>query len=162
MARLLNTYQLWLDDLYPRAKFADGLSLIEKLGHKKRVQSMRREWIDEGKPRVIEEPEEETPALAATTGSVDAPHILHDEANTSVLDHTEAVMSGALPTAGSNEPLERDGPEEDELDALLAEDGAAGREPYSIFGTGIQLPRSEPPDKQDFDDEEEAMAGMEW
>lgn len=44
-------YQLWLDDLYPRAKFGDGLAIIEKLGHTKRMQTMRREWINEGKPR---------------------------------------------------------------------------------------------------------------
>ena len=43
-------YQLWLDDLYPRAKFADGLAMIEKLGHTKRMQTMRREWINERKP----------------------------------------------------------------------------------------------------------------
>lgn len=51
VARLLNVYQLWLDDLYPRAKFADGLAIIEKLGHTKRMQTMRREWINERKPR---------------------------------------------------------------------------------------------------------------
>lgn len=51
MARLLNAFQLWLDDLYPRAKFADGLAIIEGLGHTKRMQTMRREWIQEGKPR---------------------------------------------------------------------------------------------------------------
>ena len=51
MARLLNAYQLWLDDLYPRAKFADGLAIIEKVGHTKRMQTMRREWINEGKSR---------------------------------------------------------------------------------------------------------------
>jgi replication fork protection complex subunit Csm3/Swi3 len=50
MARLLNFYQLWLDDLFPRAKFADGLAMIEKLGHSKRVQIMRKEWIGEDKP----------------------------------------------------------------------------------------------------------------
>lgn len=44
-------YQLWLDDLYPRAKFADGLTIIEKLGHTRRMQTMRREWINEGKPQ---------------------------------------------------------------------------------------------------------------
>ncbi|KAK2737119.1 chromosome segregation in meiosis- protein [Myotisia sp. PD_48] len=48
--RLLTFYQLWLDDLFPRAKFADGLSMIEKLGHTKRMQIMRKEWISEGKP----------------------------------------------------------------------------------------------------------------
>ncbi|KAE8348189.1 replication fork protection component Swi3-domain-containing protein [Aspergillus coremiiformis] len=51
-ARLLNFYQLWLDDLFPRAKLADGLSMIEKLGHHRRLQIMRREWIEEEKPRV--------------------------------------------------------------------------------------------------------------
>ncbi len=51
LTRLLNFYQLWLDDLYPRAKFADALAIIEKLGHTKRMQTMRREWINEGKPR---------------------------------------------------------------------------------------------------------------
>ncbi|PWY66405.1 chromosome segregation in meiosis protein 3 [Aspergillus heteromorphus CBS 117.55] len=50
-ARLLNFYQLWLDDLFPRAKFADGLAIIEKLGHSKHFQTMRREWIEEEKPR---------------------------------------------------------------------------------------------------------------
>ncbi|EGD92337.2 uncharacterized protein TERG_08552 [Trichophyton rubrum CBS 118892] len=48
--RLLNFYRLWLDELYPRAKFTDTLATIEKLGHSKRLQVMRREWIDEGKP----------------------------------------------------------------------------------------------------------------
>lgn len=50
LARLLNFYQLWLDDLFPRAKFADGLAIIERLGHSKRLQTMRRAWIEEEKP----------------------------------------------------------------------------------------------------------------
>ncbi len=56
-ARLLNFYQLWLDDLFPRAKFADGLAIIEKLGHSKRIQTMRREWIDEEKPSYFDDRE---------------------------------------------------------------------------------------------------------
>ena len=51
VARLLNVYQLWLDELYPRAKFADALTIIEKLGHSKRTQTMRKEWIREGGQR---------------------------------------------------------------------------------------------------------------
>ncbi|KAL4812633.1 replication fork protection component Swi3-domain-containing protein [Aspergillus spinulosporus] len=51
LARLLNFYQLWLDDLFPRAKFTDGLAMIERLGHSKRLQTMRRAWIDEEKPK---------------------------------------------------------------------------------------------------------------
>lgn len=53
-ARLLTLYQLWLDDLFPRAKFADGLAIIEKLGHSKRIQTMRREWIEEEKPKFVD------------------------------------------------------------------------------------------------------------
>lgn len=40
---------MWLDALYPRAKFADGLTIIEKLGHTKKLQSLRRDWINESK-----------------------------------------------------------------------------------------------------------------
>lgn len=49
-ARLLSFYQLWLDDLFPKAKFLDALAMVEKMGHKKRMQMMRMEWINEGKP----------------------------------------------------------------------------------------------------------------
>ncbi|PGG96945.1 replication fork protection complex subunit Csm3/Swi3 [Blastomyces parvus] len=77
--RLLNFYQLWLDDLYPRAKFADGLAMIEKLGHSKRIQIMRKEWIDEGKPRpYAADGDEETnndatqlPAFNAAAATID-------------------------------------------------------------------------------------------
>ncbi|EGE85281.1 replication fork protection complex subunit Csm3/Swi3 [Blastomyces dermatitidis ATCC 18188] len=72
--RLLNFYQLWLDDLYPRAKFADGLAMIEKLGHSKRIQIMRKEWIDEGKPRLYaadrdEETNNDTTQLPASNAA---------------------------------------------------------------------------------------------
>ncbi|KAL8990008.1 MAG: hypothetical protein Q9177_001232 [Variospora cf. flavescens] len=57
LASLLNVYQFWLDDLYPRAKFADGLAMIEKLGHSKKIQVMRRAWIKEERPH--EKPDSE-------------------------------------------------------------------------------------------------------
>ena len=50
-ARLLSFYQLWLDDLFPKAKFLDAAAMVEKLGHKKRIQMMRMNWINEGKPK---------------------------------------------------------------------------------------------------------------
>ncbi|KAE8454545.1 hypothetical protein EG329_000168 [Mollisiaceae sp. DMI_Dod_QoI] len=50
-ARLLSFYQLWLDDLFPKARFLDALAMVEKTGHKKRMQMMRMEWINEGKPK---------------------------------------------------------------------------------------------------------------
>lgn len=50
-ARLLSFYQLWLHDLFPKANFADALAMVEKLGHRKTMQTMRMQWINEGKPR---------------------------------------------------------------------------------------------------------------
>lgn len=47
MGQVLNAYQFWLDELFPKAKFADGLSIIEALGHKKTMQVIRTVWIDE-------------------------------------------------------------------------------------------------------------------
>lgn len=66
VTRLLTFYQLWLDDLYPRAKFGDGLAMIEKLGHSKRMQVMRKEWINEGKAKdtQLEEREKARPSAS--------------------------------------------------------------------------------------------------
>ncbi|KAI9681818.1 MAG: chromosome segregation in meiosis- protein [Trizodia sp. TS-e1964] len=47
--RLLSLYQLWLDDLYPKAKFNDALYMVEKLGHHKRIREMRETWLEEGR-----------------------------------------------------------------------------------------------------------------
>jgi len=54
---MLRMYQLWLDDLYPRAKFSDGLRIIEKLGHTKEMQMLRKQWIDESKPKPSDQAE---------------------------------------------------------------------------------------------------------
>jgi replication fork protection complex subunit Csm3/Swi3 len=42
---------MWLDDLFPKAKFLDALAMVEKAGHKTIMHKMRMEWIDEGKPK---------------------------------------------------------------------------------------------------------------
>ncbi|EBA27200.1 chromosome segregation in meiosis- protein [Aspergillus fumigatus] len=68
-ARLLNFYQLWLDDLFPRAKFADGLAIIERLGHSKRLQAMRKEWIDEEKPKDASENHNDVLKASESSGS---------------------------------------------------------------------------------------------
>lgn len=45
-ARILSLYQLWLDDLFPKAKFLDALSMVEKAGHKTTLFKQRRDWIE--------------------------------------------------------------------------------------------------------------------
>lgn len=51
--RILRYYQLWADDLYPKANFRDTMSIIEKLGHTRRVQIARSQYLDEYRPQTV-------------------------------------------------------------------------------------------------------------
>ena len=188
MARLLNLYQLWLDDLYPRAKFSDGLAIIEKLGHTKRMQTMRKEWINEGRPR---DPAEvwgiggaktngQHPGSASGVGK--SPETRPNEgrktpAATDALDTDDVDIYDATPkkdrenlsTNRNQKPdeslfLSEDEevstqPPDDDLDALLAEDDM--RNSASTAATAKQAQAQENRGQEpDFDDEMEAMAGM--
>jgi replication fork protection complex subunit Csm3/Swi3 len=154
---MLNMYQLWLDDLYPRAKFADALAIIEKVGHTKRMQMMRKEWIDAGKPRRTTEREDD-----------DVDEIVQDRASA---EHT-AEMEGleregdARPQESTGEGegrardqtthgLANDDPDDDELDALLAESVQLDNSPTKTLPTRTHNVEEDP-----FADEMEAMADM--
>jgi len=143
---MLNMYQLWLDDLYPRAKFADALAIIEKVGHSKRMQMMRKEWIDEGKPRRTTAYDDED----ADEVVVEAPTT--DQATESM----EGVEQGEEARIPVPDSAERADPDEDELDALLAESAEQNTSapktlPVRTAGGEDDL----------FADEMEAMADME-
>ncbi|KAH0370195.1 Swi3-domain-containing protein, partial [Aureobasidium melanogenum] len=199
MARLLNTYQLWLDDLFPKAKFMDGVSMIEKLGHKKRMQMMRREWIQEGKPKPPRDDDEEDFVIpdenavpennnahtsAEQSNAVDSmPEAQSNEGAQARNNHNpfgeeepdedelDALLAESesvpLPTTKQNntQPADDQEPDEDELDALMAEDAMNDSVPKSLFGGPVSSntatnAASQPRDE--FDDDEEAMAGMDW
>jgi len=168
--RLLTTYQLWLDDLYPRAKFADGLAIIEKVGHAKRIQIMRKQWIDEGKPRLstVDASEEH---LDAGTRSVPLEGGSSEEHRPSADSHSQVDFSESHTDLGGclsrSRPhvahvMNASGePDDDELDALLAEGGRSDPNVRSLFGTGLPtVPKSKPPE-DDYADDMEAMADME-
>jgi replication fork protection complex subunit Csm3/Swi3 len=121
VAKLLNYYQLWLDDLFPRAKFADGLIMVEKVGHSKRMQSMRKEWIDEGKPGYRDKAQQEEEAREQE--KKDSGH-----AENTTPDAKDDM--GDLFFADPNGPTEKapqNAPEDDELDALLTEQSAVSK-----------------------------------
>jgi len=202
MARLLNTYQLWLDDLFPKAKFMDGVSMIEKLGHKKRMQMMRREWIQEDKPKpprdddeddfVIptedavredtgasnteEQPSNVEPRVETQQSEGAQPRNNHnpfgeEEPDEDELDallaESELASAPAPATSKQNNAhtAEDQEPDEDELDALMAEDAMDNSIPKSLFGGPVSsatATKAAPIAHDEFDDDEEAMAGMDW
>jgi replication fork protection complex subunit Csm3/Swi3 len=169
--RLLIFYQLWLDDLFPKAKFADGLAIIEKLGHKKRMTTMRREWIDEEKPKhdVLSD-EDDFRQQATKSGDNQNQETVARPQTPSRPNVVADDLYGVSPQAVPSNPISKsrekqdlglflsdgeDGPEEDELDALLAEDTEV--QASAALQSSV-LPLSKPVD--DYDDEFEAMGGI--
>lgn len=180
VARMLNMYQLWLDDLFPKAKFADGLAIIEKLGHKKRLQVMRKEWIDEEKPKPVEFDlsdddsefvvDKTNKDVAGGEGNAGQGVAMNDESTGQTeqnqnqddddddlyAEHTPVVPTTAGESGADTNMRVAEEPEEDELDALLAEEEGAAR-------PAAAQPSNPAPQRQqwdDFADDEDAMKDM--
>ncbi|KAL8913314.1 MAG: hypothetical protein Q9172_007314 [Xanthocarpia lactea] len=180
LARLLKFYQLWLDDLYPRAKFADGLAMIEKLGHKKRIQIMRREWIHEGKPREkyhdVDAPKgaegvfrpDSKPKNHETVGDNDRidgtleteqMSNLHNEDLSGGFPHLDKTVNDEPETLFlSNDAIDNQTPEDD-LDALLAESADDNEGRQLVLSNTPRRHEDLLQDREDnFDDDLEALA----
>lgn len=154
---MLNMYQLWLDDLYPRAKFADALAIIEKVGHTKRMQVDRKAWIDEGKPgRTTEPDEDELDAMVPDKAPAqDQQETMEDSEAGEDIAQMQSGSDVLTQPRGQSQAV-AEGPDEDELDALLAEIAP------SVALVAKTLPSQSVPTQDDpFADEMEAMEGME-
>ncbi|KAI0196353.1 replication fork protection component Swi3-domain-containing protein [Astrocystis sublimbata] len=145
-SRLLSFYQLWLDDLFPKAKFVDALSMVEKAGHKNQIRLKRIQWIDEGRPKPAgfeddndndddlfgdaNQPQERDAALFPARVAPIFQHSLDRAAKTPAVDDDpfgDDDIYGTSPTRKANAASAANGadePDEDELDALMAEDEA--------------------------------------
>ena len=168
---MLRMYQLWLDDLYPRAKFSDGLQIIEKLGHTREMQMLRKQWIDEDKPKPSYEAEIEIHPVKSSTSAPQEQQVSGNESAEQVSatagpvdqassrsDLNDKGTSGQSPHVGYS-----DQPENDELDALLAAEPLRdSHQQDSMLGTGRQpnISRVEPSMANEFEDDEDALREM--
>ncbi|KAK2007506.1 replication fork protection component Swi3 [Colletotrichum eremochloae] len=171
-ARLLAFYQLWLDDLFPKAKFLDALAMVEKAGHKKQIALKRMDWINEGKPKPWEADEDKTeegakstaqkkditPLAPAVRGTVEERPIMPEGGHMPDDDDIYGATP-LMPVIGweqeqSKRPIEE--PEDDDLDALMAEADAISQARAQPQQTSAVKSVSD-----DFADEEAAMAEME-
>lgn len=145
-ARLLNYYQMWLDNLYPRAKFVDAVQLVEKAGHTKKMQMYRKSWIDEGKPGHVrrEEVDEAVDDQDANVAE-DSTSRAQGKQDSTASDPADEDPSLLFFASEDHEaPAGPDGPDDDELDALMAQ------------GTdNIAVPRARPVLNHDSDSEGE-------
>lgn len=181
----MSFYQLWLDDLFPKAKFLDALSMVEKAGHKNQLRLKRIQWIDEGRPKPAgfedgdddvfgdaNQPEEREPAVfpariapifqnsvekRAKTPAGDDPFDdvdIYDASPRRPTNATSATVSVFGNGASATQANEM--PDEDDLDALMAEEEAQRTtSTSSIFGNGKTTrtvpTRPEPDDDDDLD-----------
>lgn len=152
---MLNMYQLWLDDLYPRAKFADALAIIEKVGHTKRMHIMRKDWIDEGKPRRAAEPDSDDDMGEDTAQQSTEAMDGIQSGSGHMSEHQEHVQEPAVHSA---EQTTSGDPDDDELDALLAE---SEQQPSTTVQQTLPTRPMPVPEDDPFADEMEAMADME-
>ncbi|KOS19780.1 Chromosome segregation in meiosis protein 3 [Escovopsis weberi] len=148
-ARLLSFYQLWLDDLFPKARFLDALSMVEKAGHKKKLQAARQEWISQGKPHDDDDDDDnnnnsdhhnnnnnddddddgglvqavERPAREMTPARDMRRDVPNDEDLYDATPRASRTMTipPATATARHGHEHGHDAPDEDDLEALMAE-----------------------------------------
>ncbi|KAH8648598.1 replication fork protection component Swi3-domain-containing protein [Xylariales sp. PMI_506] len=190
-ARLLSLYQLWLDDLFPKAKFLDALAMVEKVGHKGNMRLARMAWIDEGKPKNHQADDNDVDDLfgeAAGEEGRDATKfpsriapIFQNNASTSarpttpdvgdvpdeddIYDATPRAARRDQASAATTSLFGNGEPDDDEdLDALMAEEEARRAAPTSIFGSGQPsrpIPHRRQQEEPDEDDLDALMAEAE-
>lgn len=182
-SRLLSFYQEWLDDLFPKAKFLDALAMVEKAGHNKMMQKMRVDWINEGRPKssVVADGGDDDEPAGEQQGSEEAPAPRQADRIAPIFEKTASRdrpstpppddlfgddIYGATPVGArkNGRAAETRGePDQDELDALMAEmeqepsapTRPAGAASKSIFGDGkpkaAEKPRPAEPEDDDLD-----------
>ena len=122
ISRLLNMYQLWLDDLYPRAKFRDALTMVEKVGHSKRMQITRRAWMDDTKPNRREKSPERVGDVEMSGALHGAGQVGSGQDQSADDDVFGEGWNCEQPQSNARSVNEQnDVPEEGDLDALMAE-----------------------------------------
>ncbi|KAK1252327.1 hypothetical protein MKX08_003514 [Trichoderma sp. CBMAI-0020] len=119
--RLLFFYQLWLDDLFPKARFLDALAMVEKAGHKKALVTARDGWINEGRPKASNDDDDELGIGAVTINEDDD---LYDATPRGARRFVNMLRDDAPAAAAAPAPATNDDmPDDDDLEALMAEAG---------------------------------------
>jgi replication fork protection complex subunit Csm3/Swi3 len=174
VAWLLGTCQVWLHELYPRAKFADALAMVEKLGHSKRMQILRSGWIDESKPNSAQENDSDHENISATSHpgreinpsprqSNFTPEVISTLATTESLPAENEVMDAMANGQQDADDIDSVGvPDDDELDQLLAEEPLPKANPNRNSSTSVVLLNAgrSHADGEDFADEEDIMRSL--
>ncbi|KAK1255732.1 hypothetical protein MKX07_007991 [Trichoderma sp. CBMAI-0711] len=171
-SRLLSFYQLWLDDLFPKARFLDALAMVEKAGHKKALVTARNEWINEGRPKGSNNDDDDDDfdfgavAISGDSQTVSVPEDGRQrtqktpERDNDVPDDDDLYdatpraprLTNALHAAPSN-----DAPDDDDLEALMAEAEGMDNRPGPAAPSAAAAKQHLPSTGEEVDDDLDAL-----
>ncbi|ORY79844.1 replication fork protection component Swi3-domain-containing protein [Protomyces lactucae-debilis] len=137
MGRVLERYQFWCHEMYPKAKFRDALAMIRKAGSSKRMKMERRRFIDDLLPKPVDEDEDaeeyDDSVFGLTNKGPAARNEEQDASQALFFDDEDEDAEMALYADAPTKPITaareddhpQDGPppyfdEEDDMDALEA------------------------------------------
>lgn len=120
--------------------------MVEKAGHKKKLMTARNEWISEGKPTAAgdEDDERDVEQQASTSETNHRPATPPQPTTQRSGVENEDLYDATPRRERATEPIGREGPDPDDLDALIAE-----AEADSATTTGLS--RRPPPELDDDD-----------
>ena len=129
--------------------------MIEKLGHSKRISTMRKEWIEESKMR--RNPEIDTTDISISTsyaggfenGEQNKPTAAYETPHNATLSNNAQHNEDTLFVGGDGNVPEHSEPQDDELDELMAETGAIT---HAATGHNTAQEPGRGPNGNDFDD----------
>lgn len=161
--RLLGLYQMWLDDLYPKARFGDALKMVERVGHKKTVAVARRGWIEEGRPGRGEEDEGDGVVRLEGQGQTQrkgteriAPIFTDLASRTAEQRKTPDIPAADVPDDDPDAIAELYGASP-RRPAVITKPGAQGQT-TSIFGPGAVIPLPSAAAAEEEEDEDDLAA----
>lgn len=118
-SRLLSFYQLWLDDLFPKARFLDALAMVEKAGHKKGLVAARNEWINEGRSKAGNDDDDDELGIGAVNLNEDDD--LYDATPRGARRFANMLRDDAPAPVTTAAASNQDMPNDDDLEAFMAE-----------------------------------------
>lgn len=111
--RIIEGYQFWAHELYPKAKFRDVIKIVSKVGKTRSMKSRRREFINEMIKK--DRPEEEAVPEEFELSDLSDEEDLYAPAAPSVQSAPVAPLQSTKSTA---QPVREDIPGDDELDEM--------------------------------------------
>jgi hypothetical protein len=72
LAKILSAYQIWAHELFPRANFADFISICKKAGDSRVLKVHRRQWVDDERYGSYTWSQEEA---GVQSGGIDVPEV---------------------------------------------------------------------------------------